>query len=459
MIALEKIKSAYFIGIGGIGMSALALYCKQRGISASGYDKTPSEITERLQRDGINVVFDDDESLAPKQIDLVVFTPAVPYDHPQLIYYQSNGYQVVKRSDLLQAVTDHVKTIAVAGTHGKTTTSTLIAHILEHSGYGCTAFLGGVAVNYNSNYWSSNTNVIVTEADEYDRSFLKLNPEIAVITSCDPDHLDIYGTHEAIVVSYNEFANKVKANGLVMKFGLELNPTKSFSTYSVDNEKANAHASQINLVNGYYTFDWQMNNIIVENIHLPIPGRHNVENCVAAIAVTTMLGIPSDKIKLAVESFRGVKRRFEIIFDKRDVTYVDDYAHHPKEIEAFLKALKTFRPNKKITCVFQPHLYSRTRDFAEGFSKSLSIADEVILMPIYPAREEPIEGVDSAMIERMMKNEMTGKSKKILLLDAKDVLTYVEKNDVEVLCTVGAGDIDRLINPINEILNHRYSKS
>lgn len=454
MIALNEIKSVYFIGIGGIGMSALALYCRQRGMKVSGYDKTPSDITERLQRDGVNVVFDDAENRAPKEIDLVVFTPAVPHDHPQLMYYLYNGYNVVKRADLLQSVTDHVKTIAIAGTHGKTTTSTMVAHILEHSGFGCTAFLGGVSVNYDTNYWSSNTDVIVTEADEYDRSFLKLSPDIAVITSTDPDHLDIYGTHEAIIQAYNEFTEKVKDNGtLVHKHNLPIRSTKPFITYAVDNDQASAYAANLLVSKGTFKFDWISGDKTIESIHLPVPGRHNLENAVAAITVANILGIGADKIKSAVESFRGVKRRFEIIFDNSSVTYVDDYAHHPQEIEAFLKALKTFRPDSNITCIFQPHLYSRTRDFAGGFARTLALADKVLLMPIYPAREEPIEGVTSEMIAKLMQS---GKPE---VMQPKDILAYIDTNHTHVICTTGAGDIDRLVFPIKEILSRKHGGS
>ena len=451
MIALNDITKVYFIGIGGIGMSALALYCKQRGMSVRGYDKTPSEITERLQRDGIGVTFDDSKEIAPKDAQLVVYTPAVPHDHPQLMHYLYNGYNVVKRADLLQSVTDHVKTIAIAGTHGKTTTSTMVAHILEHSGFGCTAFLGGVSVNYDTNYWSSNTEVIVTEADEYDRSFLKLSPDIAVVTSVDPDHLDIYGTHQAIIDAYNEFTEKIKDNGtLVHKHHLPIRSTKPFITYAVDNDQAKAYATNLLLTKGTFRFDFIHSGQTIENVHLPVPGRHNVENAVAAMTVASLLGIEGDKIKQAVESFRGVKRRFEIIFDNSNVTYVDDYAHHPQEIEAFLKALKTFRPDSKITCIFQPHLYTRTRDFAGGFARTLALADKVLLLPIYPAREEPIENVTSEMIARLMQS---GKPE---VMEPKQVLSYIETNDNDVICTVGAGDIDRLISPIKDILSRKH---
>jgi len=448
VIALNEIKSVYFIGIGGIGMSALALYCKQRGMTVSGYDKTPSDITERLQRDGIAVTFDEAENKAPKDVGLVVYTPAVPHEHPQLMYYLYHGYNVVKRADLLQSVTDHVKTIAIAGTHGKTTTSTMVAHILEHSGFGCTAFLGGVSVNYDTNYWSSNTEVIVTEADEYDRSFLKLSPDIAVVTSVDPDHLDIYGTHEAIIDAYNEFTEKIKDNGtLVHKHHLPVRSTKPLVTYAVDNDQADAYAANLLLSKGTFKFDFIHGDKTIENVHLPVPGRHNVENAVAAMTVASLLGIQPDKIKSAVESFRGVKRRFEIIFDNSNVTYVDDYAHHPQEIEAFLKALKTFRPDQRITCIFQPHLYTRTRDFAGGFARTLALADKVVLMPIYPAREEPIQGVTSEMIAKLMQS---GNPE---VLEPKEILSYIESHNSDVICTVGAGDVDRLINPIKEILS------
>lgn len=432
-------------------MSALARFCKTKGMQVSGYDKTETHLTDELVKEGIGVHYEDNIELVPKDADLVVYTPAIPANHKELNFCKANGYEVVKRSDLLQVITRNSFTIAVAGTHGKTTTSTIIAHLLKATGYDCSAFLGGISVNYNSNFLLGKNNVVVVEADEYDRSFLKLNPDIEVITSCDADHLDIYGDAEKLKEAYIQFAAGVKQGGnLIVKLGLDIKPQNvNTKTYSSDNSSAQVHGSNLQLHKGLYTFDWQLEGETITGIQMPVPGRHNVENAVAAIAVARLLDIDENKIKHAIQSFKGVKRRFEIVVNTDNVTYVDDYAHHPQEIKSFLNGLKTFRAGKKITCVFQPHLYSRTRDFADGFAESLSIADEVILLPIYPAREKPIPGVESEMIASKIKEAETK------VMSKKEVLEHLSKFEHEVICTVGAGDIDQLVEPIAEIVKKK----
>lgn len=445
---LSAIKKIYFIGIGGIGMSGLARYCKSRGIIVGGYDKTNTHLTQELENEGIEIHYDENLDCIYKDADVVVFTPAIPTDHKELVYYKNNNYPVLKRSDLLQIITKEAFTIAVAGTHGKTTTTTLIAHILTHSQFDCTAFLGGISGNYDTNFLLGKNNVVVVEADEYDRSFLKLNPDIAVITSCDADHLDIYVTADNVKEAYTSFANNIKSTGsLFIKEGLKLSLDNIIhSSYSSDSSTSDIHGASLQLNKGLYAFDWMSTDAMIDNILLPMPGRHNVENAVAAIAVAHKLGIDPYKIKAAVESFKGVKRRFEIIVNNDSVTYIDDYAHHPQEIRSFLSAVKVFRSNRKILCVFQPHLFSRTKDFVDGFAEALSIADEIILLPIYPARELPIEGVASEMIIKKMTNT------KASVMTKEQTLEHIKKHNHEVICTIGAGDIDTMVEPIGNYL-------
>lgn len=452
MIEINKISAIYFVGIGGIGMSALARYFNAKGAKVSGYDKTETILTKQLVSEGIEVHYEDNIEFIDKNAQLVVYTPAVPKNHQELNYYQQNNYTVVKRSDVLGAITNSSFNICVAGTHGKTTTSTMVAHLLRDSGYGCNAFLGGIAVNYNSNFWSSEKNVCVVEADEYDRSFLKLSPDVAIITAMDPDHLDIYGTAENVEQAFIDFSAKVKQGGLLLsKFGLkrasELKAGKHL-TYHLNNENADVYAANIKTNNGSYQFDvikkdWQLNEVV-----LNMGGMHNIENMIAAIAVAHELKIDNEKIKAAVSSFKGVKRRFEYIVKNENQIFIDDYAHHPDELNALLTGAKKMFPNKKCTIIFQPHLFSRTRDFADGFAESLSLADEIILLPIYPARELPMEGVTSELIL----NKMKSANKKIL--DKNEITDWIKNNKTELLITAGAGDIDTLVQPIKNILNN-----
>ena len=458
--------AVYFLGVGGIGMSALARYFNSLGVAVSGYDKTVTGLTNQLSAEGINIHYEDNTELIDKNAQLVIYTPAVPKDHKEYNFFLDNGYTVVKRSDVLGAITKHSFNICVAGTHGKTTTSTMVGHILRDSGFGCNAFLGGIAVNYNNNFWSSDKNVCVVEADEYDRSFLKLNPDIAVISSMDPDHLDIYGTAENMEQAFIDFASKIKPGGLLIsKYGLsrsdDLSADRKLS-YHLDDQKADVYASNIKTNDGTYRFDVSVNNgtggqWVLTGVVLNMGGKHNIENMIAAIAVAHEVGIDDNKIIQAVASFRGVKRRFEYIVKTDRQVYIDDYAHHPEELRALIKGAKSMFPNKKCTVVFQPHLFSRTRDLADGFAEVLDIADEVILLPIYPARELPMEGVNSEMIlERMHSEDKTIMNKDELLKHLQlEKEAHVEEGfEGHVLITAGAGDIDTLIEPIKQILSN-----
>ncbi len=453
---INNIKNIYFIGIGGIGMSAIARYFNSKGVVVSGYDRTETLLTKQLTEDGINIHYHEDIELIPKNTDLVVYTPAIPKEHQELLYYQNNGYPVVKRSDVLQIISDHSFNICVAGTHGKTTTTTMVAHILRDSSYGCNAFLGGISANYGTNFWSNEKNVCVIEADEYDRSFLKLSPDISIITAMDPDHLDIYGTEDNFKQAFRDFAGRVKEGGLLIKkLGLDRNMKATHTlTYSLQNDSADVYANNIQLKDGGYDFDVIMPENMIENIRLNMGGMHNVENMVAAIAAASALKIENEKIKAAVASFKGVKRRFEYIIKNNEVVFIDDYAHHPEELKALINGVKTLFRQKRCTLVFQPHLYSRTRDFANEFASVLSEADQVILLSIYPAREIPIEGVNSEMIL----NNMTNDAKAVM--SKEQFIDWVENNFNknrnrefgETLVTAGAGDIDKLVPEIKKIL-------
>jgi len=451
---LEKLNGVYFIGIGGIGMSAIARFFHQRGINVSGYDKTRTALTAQLEKEGIEVHYEEDPSKVPADPALVVYTPAIPGTHAELEHCIEKGYEVVKRSDVLQLITESSFNICIGGTHGKTTITTMIAHILRDSGFGCNAFLGGIAANYGTNFWSSEKNVCVIEADEYDRSFLKLEPDIAVITAMDADHLDIYGTAEAMENAFIAFSKRVKSEGLLVKqFGLkrgkELGNGETI-TYSLQNENAEAHAANIVMKDGGYVFDVKVKEQLFEKVSLDMGGMHNVENAVAAIAVASALEIDPGKIKAAIGSFRGVKRRFEYITRSNRIVYIDDYAHHPEELRALITGAKTLFRQRKCTVIFQPHLYSRTRDLADGFAEVLDLADEVVILPIYPARELPIAGVTSEMIiEKMKINDKKIIKKESIPGWIKDV--YIKELNREfggILITAGAGDIDMLVEPI-----------
>lgn len=458
-IHINDIKTIYFIGIGGIGMSAIARYFLSIGKNVSGYDRTETVITKQLEAEGIAVHYHEDLNLIPKEVEYVVYTPAIPKEHKELLFYQNNGYNVVKRSDILGVITQGSYNICVAGTHGKTTTSTMIAHLLRDTGYGCNAFLGGISANYNTNFWSNERNVCVIEADEYDRSFLKLSPDVAIVTAMDADHLDIYGTEENVKDAFRQFAQKVKPGGLlVKKFGLDMN-LKADQTmiYSLQNDSADIYASNIELKDGGYKFDAVLNDKTIQDVELFMGGMHNVENMMAAISVANHLEIEEEKIRSAVASFRGVKRRFEYIIKQPDLIFIDDYAHHPEELKALINGAKSLFPGKRCSLIFQPHLFSRTRDFADEFADVLGHVDNLILLPIYPARELPIEGVNSEMILDKVNLE----TKTVLSREA--LMHWVEhsfninrnKEFGELIITCGAGDIDKLVLPIKQILTDK----
>ena len=423
----------YFLGIGGIGMSALARYFNANGVSVSGYDKTETTLCKELVAEGIKIHYEDNIEFIDKDAKLVIYTPAVPKDHKELNYYLAHDYTVVKRSDVLGAITASGFNICVAGTHGKTTTSTMVAHILRHCGYGCNAFLGGIAVNYNSNFWpqvpmqsgSSDKNVYVAEADEYDRSFLKLSPDVAIISSMDPDHLDIYGTAENMEQAFIDFSARIKPGGLLIsKYGLKRNAELKASqhlTYDVDNNKADINSHNIRIDNGSYVFDVKVKDKIVKDVLLNMGGMHNIENATAAIATAVHLNIEEEKIKAAVAAFKGVKRRFEYIVKNDKTVMIDDYAHHPEELRALINGAKNLFSGKKCTVIFQPHLFSRTKDHADGFAEVLDTADETILLPIYPARELPMEGVSSEMLIDRMRSENK------MLLSKENLLKHLQE--------------------------------
>ena len=451
MNPLTNIQRIYFIGIGGIGMSALARYFNTQGVKVSGYDKTPTPLTDDLVKEGIQIHFEDDLAQIDKEATVIVYTPAIPADHKELNFYRDNGYNVVKRSDVLQWVTENAFTIGIAGTHGKTTTTSMTAHILRHTGYGCNAFLGGIASNYGTNFWSHEKNVVVVEADEYDRSFLKLAPNVAVVTAVDPDHLDIYGTAEEVLKAFGQYTDKIKPNGvLIQKYGtvFPVNAAnKEVFTYSYNETKASFHTSDLKVIEGSYHFDLVHPKGILKDVVLNMGGLHNVENATAAIAIALQLGIDENKIKDAVAFFQGVKRRFEFKIKTANKVLIDDYAHHPEELNALISGVRSLYPNEKMVLVFQPHLYSRTQDQAAGFIEVLSKADEVILLPIYPARELPIPGVSSdILLDKMTVAKKTVMSK-------EQLFEWAANTQDKLIVMAGAGDIDACITKVKEIFS------
>src|SRR3984885_1407650 len=439
---LKNIQRVYLIGIGGIGMSGLARYFRHLDCVVCGYDKTSTELTDELQQEGIPVIFDDNEAFVPTSFHLpgdhtlIIYTPAIPKDSHILNFFKNNGFELFKRSQVLGIISKGMYAIAVAGTHGKTTTSTMIAHILKHSGMDCSAFLGGISTNYHTNVLYGKNNIVVVEADEYDRSFLTLYPDIAIITSMDADHLDIYGDHRHLTESFKLFASQIKPGGkLVHKKGL---PLETGFTYAVEAE-ADASGSNIRVENGDFYFDFNNGKVAINDIKLGIPGTHNVENAVAAIEAALLVDVSPDAIKRALGGFKGVKRRFEYIVKNDKHIYIDDYAHHPEELKACIRSIKRLYPDKKLTAIFQPHLYTRTRDFADVFAEALDLADELIMLDIYPARELPIEGVSAEMILERMK--MWNKRK----CGKQEAVEIIKNEKPELLLTVGAGDIDQLV--------------
>ena len=448
---LQNIKRVYLVGIGGIGMSGLARYFHHLGCIVCGYDKTSTDLTNELKNEGIQIIFDDNEEWIPmsfRQPDegtLVIYTPAIPKDSAIVGFFQKRGFELFKRSQVLGLISKGKYTVAIAGTHGKTTTSTMVAHILKDSGKDCSAFLGGIASNYNSNVLYGKNDIVVVEADEYDRSFLTLYPDIAVITSMDADHLDIYGDHQHLTDSFKMFASQIKDGGvLIHKQDL---PLDTGYTYSIK-DAADAIALNIRIENGSFYFDFRNRNTDIKDIQLGIPGFHNVENATAAIEATLRLGVKPDAIKSALASFRGVHRRFEYIIKTPEHIYIDDYAHHPEELRAAINSVKKLYPDRKLVTIFQPHLFTRTRDFAEGFAEVLDMTDELILLDIYPARELPIEGVDAEMILSRM--NLVNKRK----LTKQQTIDAIANEKPALLLTVGAGDIDQLVEPLKNALSN-----
>lgn len=458
---MQKITSVYFVGAGGIGMSALARYFRAKGKQVAGYDKTPSDLTAALIDEGIRIHYADDISLIPedcKQLDstLVVYTPAIPETHTELNYFKTNGFTLMKRARVLGEITRTERGLCVAGTHGKTTTSSMLAHLLKQSHVDCNAFLGGILKNYNSNLMlSDKSDLAVIEADEFDRSFHWLNPYMAVITAVDPDHLDIYGTPEAYRESFEHFTSLIRPDGcLVMKKGLQLQPRlpkgAKLYTYSAA-EEADFFARNVRIGNGDILFDFVTPAGCIPDVKLGVPVKVNIENGVAAMALAWLNGVTPEEIRSGMASFAGPVRRFDFHLKKEDIVLLDDYAHHPAELKASIQSVKELYPDKKVTGIFQPHLYTRTRDFAADFAASLSLLDELILLDIYPAREEPIPGVTSQIIF----DQVTIPNKRMIWKDELLDLVRKEAASFEVVLMVGAGNIDRLVEPVKQILEKR----
>ena len=449
-------KNVYFIGIGGIGMSALARYYKFKGYNVAGYDRTPSDLTFALEAEGIDVHYQDQPELLPedKNETLVVYTPAIPADLGELVKAREEGYLLLKRSRTLGEVAKGQRCLAVAGTHGKTTTSTLIAHILTHSGEGCSAFLGGISRNYGTNLLMSENPTIVAEADEFDRSFLQLFPEIAVITAVDADHLDIYGDYAHVVEAFKAFASQVSGI-LIAKKGIPVGPAdtkaKVFTYHYTDTSADFYPVSAQPDACGCFHYDLHTPDGVIPGFKVGAPGWVNCENSVAAAAVALCYGIDPEAVKEAIACFEGVKRRLEVHVNTPKLSYVDDYAHHPAELSSAITSLRNIFPGRKITAIFQPHLFTRTRDFAAEFAASLSLVDKLILLDIYPAREEPIPGVTSEIIFK----DVTAPEK--VLLKKEQLMDYLSEEPLDVLVTFGAGNVDRFIEPITEMLNKRLS--
>lgn len=451
---MNSYKNIYFIGIGGIGMSAIARYYKFKGCNVSGYDKTESELTEELIAEGIGVHYEDNTDFIPKDDEntLVVYTPAIPHDLKELVYVQEHGYTLLKRSKTLGEIAKGQRCLAVAGTHGKTTTSTLLAHIFTDSKVGCSAFLGGISKNYDTNLLVSHNPTIVAEADEFDRSFLQLFPEIAVITAMDADHLDIYGDLKHVHEAFQAFAGQVSGT-VITKLGLDITPnhTKArIMRYSYNDPRADFYADNLRKDEcGYFTFNLKYPDGVIKDCRVGVPGWVNVENAVAASAIALVYGIDQEAIRHALGTFLGVKRRFDIHVNRPGCAYIDDYAHHPNEISTAISSMRDIFPGRRLTAIFQPHLYTRTRDFADEFAKALSAVDKLILLDIYPAREEPIPGVSS----RLIFDKVTAPEK--VLLKKEMLMKYLEDEKIDTLITFGAGNIDRFIPQITDMLNKR----
>lgn len=452
---MNEIKKVYFIGIGGIGMSAIARYFNSRGVAVFGYDKTSTTLTRTLEAEGMTIHYDENVDAIPEGVNLVVYTPAVPQTHAELVYFREQGFDIKKRAEVLGMLSQNHQTIAVAGTHGKTTTTSILTHLLKVGGVDCTAFLGGIANNFSSNFVDGKSNWMVVEADEYDRSFLQLSPDLAVILSMDADHLDIYGNPDSVANGFREFGQRLKPNGQLWLnqkwvtdyFKNEKSAAgKEWKSYGL--ETGDIYSDSIHVKNGCFLFDYHADNQYIGGLEFALPGKHNVENATVAVAIALALGVKTTLIREGLATFKGIKRRFEIVFRNDRQVYIDDYAHHPSELIAAIEAARDLNPGKKITGIFQPHLYSRTRDFMEGFADVLSVLDEIILLDIYPARELPIEGISSKVIFDKIEN------KNKTLATKADVLSILKERNLEVLMTLGAGDIDTLVEPIKNAMTN-----
>ena len=443
---LNNVKSILFLGIGGIGMSALAKYFMHKGVKVYGYDRASSEMTDTLTQMGAIISFTDDEKLTTNAYDIIVFTPAMPQDSLLLNYYQQGDKPLMKRSQALGLITENSFTIAVSGSHGKTTVSSMITFLLKECGVDCSAFLGGVSVNFNSNYVQGNSGVVVVEADEFDRSFMTLSPNIVVLTSMDTDHLDIYGTRENIVSSFLEFLNKLDEKGVLIlneKVVDEINVRGKKKIYGFHHGDYRATSLEIYPSHSIFSV-----NESSEVFKLNYNGRHNIENALAAISVGLTMGITLEKMVNALDKFSGIKRRFEVIFQNEKCIYIDDYSHHPTEIESLVSSVKEIFPGKRVLSIFQPHLYSRTRDLCLDFARSLDLSDEVLLLPLYPARELPIEGVTSYIVSHKMKTN-------VKVVDKADLIAAINECNFDVILTIGAGDISGCISDIKNYLSTR----
>ncbi|WP_419031905.1 UDP-N-acetylmuramate--L-alanine ligase [Dysgonomonas gadei] len=456
---MNNIQSIYFIGIGGIGMSNLARYFMSKGKKVAGYDRTETPLTKDLVTEGAEIHYTDDIKLIPdyckdKESTLVVYTPAVPAENEEVRYFHQNGFTIQKRAQVLGIITKSSKALCCAGTHGKTTTSSMLAHILKQSHLDCNAFLGGILKNYGSNLMlSDKSEFTVVEADEYDRSFHWLHPYMALITSVDPDHLDIYGTEEEYLKSFEKFTSLIQPGGaLVMKHNIKLSPKtgKDVRIYTYSMDKGDFHAQNIKIGNGEISFDFVTPKETIDNIQLGVPVKINIENGIGSMALAWLNGATADELRHGMATFMGAKRRFDFLLKTDKIVMIDDYAHHPEELAASITSIKELYPNRKLTGIFQPHLYTRTRDFAPEFARSLSLLDELILLDIYPAREKPIEGVTSKIIFDKVTCPKT-------LCNKEELLPLLEnKDNIEVLLTMGAGDIDQLLKPIKDILEKEY---
>jgi UDP-N-acetylmuramate--alanine ligase len=444
----NELNTIYFLGIGGIGMSALARYFKVQGVDIHGYDRTPSQLSRELEAEGMKIHYQENPAMIPEQTDLVIYTPAIPQNNAEWIYIQEKKFQVLKRSAVLGKLTTGKFTIAVAGTHGKTSITTTIAHLLQQLEIPFSALIGGIGKNFNSNMIThKDARYMLVEADEFDKSFLQLNPDIAIISSMDADHLDIYQNHQYMQETFDQFAQNIKANGLLIsRYGLPIITDKQNLTYGID-DRADLSAMNIHVHQGRFCFDLLMNNNRISQVIMGVPGRHNIENALAALSVISAINLDMMKASKALTTYQGVNRRFDIRINNKEVTYIDDYAHHPEELKACINATRELFPGRHITGIFQPHLFSRTRDLMQEFAESLALLDELVLLPIYPAREEPIPGITSdALFEKI-------KLDKKHLLDKTAMLEWLDNNKPDILLTLGAGDIDRLVEPIEKVFS------